>query len=214
MADLFTFPKKVETIDRSPTIDGPPTVLNDVLIAEYATQHGMIQPFHDRLISSNEDGEKVLSYGLSSFGYDVRIARDFRIFSNANQGTGVVDPKNFDEKSYVEHTGDYVIIPAGGFVLARSVEFIKVPREVTVQVLGKSTYARCGVICIATPLEAGWEGYVTLEYVNGTPLPVKLYAEEGAAQLIFHRGPPCHTSYSDRGGKYQGQKAQIVNPLV
>lgn len=148
--------------------------------------------------------QKIVSYGLSSYGYDVRIADEFMIFTNVN--TTVVNPKDFDKRNYVEFKGDVCIIPPNSFVLARSLEYFRMPRNVTGLVLGKSTYARCGINCLATPLEAGWEGHITLEYANTTPLPAMLFANEGAAQVLFFEGDEqCEVSYADRGGKYQGQ---------
>lgn len=148
--------------------------------------------------------ERVISYGVSSFGYDVRIADEFMIFTNVNSVQ--VDPKSFNEKSFVRFQGDVCVIPPNSFVLARSLEYFRMPRNVSGLVLGKSTYARCGVNCIATPLEPGWEGHITLEYINGTPLPARLYANEGAAQVQFFEGDAPLVSYADRGGKYQGQR--------
>ena len=179
--------------------------LPDHEIYRLAFAERMISPYQAGLVSKDENGNKVISYGTSSYGYDVRLGRKFKIFTNANQGTGIIDPKNFDEKNYVDYEGDSVIIPPGGFLLGYSEEYIRVPKDVTVIVLGKSTYARCGCACLATPLEAGWEGQVTLEFSNSSPLPMKMYAGEGAAQLQFFRGAPCETSYADRDGKYQGQ---------
>jgi len=151
------------------------------------------------------DCGRVISYGVSSYGYDVRIGREFKIFTNVAHG-GIIDPKQFDDRVAVDHEGDFVIVPANGFVLARTMEFFNMPRDVTGIVLGKSTYARCGLVCIATPLEAGWSGEVVLEFANTTPTPIKLYAGEGAAQVLFFRGEECETSYADRNGKYQGQR--------
>lgn len=161
-------------------------------------------------IAANYDGDevynasKVISYGLSSMGYDLRIDRKFKIFTNVN--STVIDPKNFSEKNFVDFEGDICIIPPNSFVLAVSLEYLVMPDDVAGVVLGKSTYARCGVDCLATPLEPGWEGHVTLEFANTTPLPAVLYAGEGACQVIFHKGD-CRPdiTYSDRGGKYQGQ---------
>lgn len=147
--------------------------------------------------------DRVISYGLSSFGYDVRIAREFKIFTNIN--STVIDPKRFDTDNFVDFVGDVCIIPPNSFVLARSIEYFCMPNDTTGLVLGKSTYARCGISCLATPLEAGWEGHITLEFANTTPLPAMLYANEGAAQVLFLQGPIPDVTYRDRGGKYQGQ---------
>jgi dCTP deaminase len=148
--------------------------------------------------------EKVISYGLSSYGYDVRCSREFKVFTNVH--STVVDPKNFDAKSFVDMEGDYVVIPPNSFALARTIEYFRIPRDVLTVCLGKSTYARCGIIVNVTPFEPEWEGHVTLEFSNTTPLPAKIYAGEGCAQVLFFRGSePCATSYADRGGKYQGQ---------
>lgn len=147
--------------------------------------------------------KNIISYGLSSYGYDLRLDTKFKIFTNVN--AGIIDPKNFDEKSFIDHEGDYVIIPPNSFILGSSVEKLNIPRNVTGIVLGKSTYARTGVNCLATPLEAGWSGYVTLEFSNSTPLPVKMYANEGCCQVLFFRGNACNVSYADRSGKYQNQ---------
>jgi dCTP deaminase len=163
----------------------------------------MISPYVDRQVKEDANGNRIISYGLSSYGYDLRIGNTFKIFTNAL--SRVVDPKNMDEKSFVDFESNVCIIPPNSFVLAHSLEYIRMPDNVTGVVLGKSTYARTGVVCIATPLEAGWEGHVTLEFANTTPLPVKLYANEGSCQVLFFEGEPCRTTYADRGGKYQGQ---------
>jgi len=168
------------------------------------------------LVSSHT--ERVISYGLSSAGYDVRCSNHFKVFTNVCPGgTGeaaVVDPKNFDERTFVEHTGDVCIIPPGGFVLTHTVETFNMPRNVLGIVLGKSTYARVGVHCLATPLEPGWCGQLVLEFSNLTPKPVKLYADEGCAQILFFEmNEPPEVSYADRGGKYQGQTG-VQLPLV
>ena len=151
------------------------------------------------------DGEKIISYGTSSYGYDVRCADEFKIFTNIN--STIVDPKNFDEKNFVDFKGDRCIIPPNSFALARTVERFKIPRDVLVVCLGKSTYARCGIIVNVTPLEPEWEGYVTLEFSNTTTLPAVIYANEGIAQMLFFGGDQvCDVSYKDRNGKYQGQE--------
>lgn len=167
---------------------------------------------HERAGSVCYD-KKIVSYGLSSYGYDLRCGNKFKIFTNVN--STVIDPKKFDEKSFVEFEGDICIIPPNSFVLCASLERIKMPKDVTGVVLGKSTYARTGISCLATPLEAGWEGYVTLEFANTTPLPAMLYAGEGCCQVLFFKGSiPCEVSYADRGGKYNNQAAGPVTARV
>lgn len=164
---------------------------------------GMISPFEPEQVRE-VNGQRVISYGTSSYGYDVRCANEFKIFTNIN--STIVDPKNFDEKSFVEFTGDRCIIPPNSFALARTVERFVIPRDVLVICLGKSTYARCGIIVNVTPLEPEWEGYVTLEFSNTTNLPAVIYANEGVAQMLFFGGDEvCGTSYKDRAGKYQNQ---------
>jgi dCTP deaminase len=171
----------------------------DWWIRKMAQEKGMIEPFADRQIRKG-----VISYGVSSYGYDVRIADEFRIFTNIN--TTIVDPKDFDSRSLVEFKGDVCIIPPNSFALGRSVEYFRIPRDVMTICLGKSTYARCGIITNVTPLEPGWEGYVTLEISNTTPLPARIYANEGIAQvLFFESNEPCEISYADKKGKYQAQ---------
>lgn len=161
---------------------------------------GMIEPFNENQVRSG-----VISYGVSSYGYDMRIAEEFKIFTNINNT--IVDPKDFDPKSFVEFKGDTCIIPPHSFVLGYSVEYYRIPRDVLVICLGKSTYARCGLVVNVTPLEPEWEGHVTIEISNTTPLPAKVYANEGIAQLIFLQGSEvCETSYADKSGKYQAQK--------
>ncbi len=149
---------------------------------------------------------KIISYGTSSYGYDVRCAPEFKIFTNIN--SAIVDPKNFDERAFVGFSGDRCIIPPNSFILARSVEYLRIPRDVLVVCVGKSTYARVGIVCNVTPLEPEWEGHITLEFSNTTNLPAVMYANEGCAQLLFFQADSndiCETSYLDRGGKYQGQ---------
>jgi len=159
----------------------------------------MIEPFVDK---QKRDG--MISYGVSSYGYDARVAEDFKIFTNVN--SAIVDPKNFSDDSFVEKKADVCIIPPNSFALARTVEYFRIPNDVMVICLGKSTYARCGIIVNVTPLEPGWEGHVTLEFSNTTPLPAKIYANEGVCQFLFFRGEsPCEVSYADRAGKYMGQ---------
>ena len=150
------------------------------------------------------DGDRIISYGTSSYGYDVRCAPQFKIFTNIN--SAIVDPKNFDPQSMVEYKGEVCVIPPNSFALARTVEYFRIPRNVLTICLGKSTYARCGIIVNVTPFEPEWEGHVTLEFSNTTPLPAKIYANEGVAQFLFFESDEvCETSYKDRGGKYQGQ---------
>jgi dCTP deaminase len=174
-------------------------VKSDKWIRQMATEHGMIEPFSEEQVR-----EGVISYGLSSYGYDVRIAHEFKIFTNINHM--VVDPKDLDPRSFVDFEGEQCIIPPNSFALARTVERFKVPRDVIVVTIGKSTYARCGIIVNVTPLEPEWEGIVTLEVSNTTPLPARIYAGEGIAQMLFFQSDePCETSYADKKGKYQGQ---------
>jgi dCTP deaminase len=167
-------------------------------------QKGMIEPFEPGQVKTFE-GKKIVSYGTSSYGYDVRCSTEFKIFSNIN--STIVDPKAFDEKNFVDYRGEVCIIPPNSFALARTVEYFRIPRNVLTICLGKSTYARCGIIVNVTPLEPEWEGHVTLEFSNSTPLPARIYANEGVAQVLFLESDEvCETSYRDRGGKYQGQK--------
>lgn len=171
----------------------------DHWIRQMAQEHGMIEPFVEKQIKAG-----VISYGLSSYGYDLRVADEFRIFTNVNNA--IVDPKNFSPQSMVEFKGDVCIIPPNSFALARSVEYFRIPRNVLTITVGKSTYARTGIITNVTPFEPGWEGHVTLEISNTTPLPAKIYANEGLAQVIFlEADEECEVSYADRKGKYQGQ---------
>jgi len=180
------------------------SIKSDRWIRSMAREHAMIEPFAESQVR-NVAGEKIISYGTSSYGYDVRCAADFKIFTNIN--SAIVDPKNFDPNSFVEVKADYCIIPPNSFALARTVEYFRIPRSVLTVCLGKSTYARCGIIVNVTPFEPEWEGYVTLEFSNTTPLPAKIYANEGVAQVLFFESDEvCETSYRDRGGKYMGQK--------
>ena len=168
-----------------------------------AESNGLIEPFEPQQIRKGGDA-KVISFGTSSYGYDLRCAPEFKIFTNIN--TTIVDPKNFDPASFIDVNADVCIIPPNSFVLARTVEYFRIPRNVLTICLGKSTYARCGIIVNVTPLEPEWEGHITLEFSNTTPLPAKIYANEGAAQVIFlESDEDCEVSYKDRGGKYQGQ---------
>ena len=180
------------------------TIKSDRWIRRMAAEHGMIEPFESGQVRVNGDG-RIVSYGTSSYGYDVRCAPDFKVFTNIH--SAIVDPKDFDEASFVDMQTDVCVIPPNSFVLARTVEYFRIPRNVLTICLGKSTYARCGIIVNVTPLEPEWEGHVTLEFSNTTPLPAKIYANEGVAQMIFFESDEeCEESYLDRGGKYQGQK--------
>jgi len=180
------------------------SIKSDHWIRRMSQETGMIEPFEAGQVREAEGG-KIISYGTSSYGYDVRCADEFKIFTNIN--STIVDPKNFDEKNFIEFKGDRCIIPPNSFALARTVERFKIPRDVLVVCLGKSTYARCGIIVNVTPLEPEWEGYVTLEFSNTTTLPAVIYANEGVAQMLFFGGDQvCDVSYKDRGGKYQGQE--------
>ncbi len=175
------------------------SIKSDRWIRRMAQEHGMIEPFEERQV---RDGR--ISYGLSSYGYDMRVSNEFRIFHNAL--APVVDPKAFDERSFVEYEGDVCIVPPNSFALARSVEYFRIPRDVLTICVGKSTYARCGIITNVTPFEPEWEGHVTLEISNTTPLPARIYANEGIAQVLFFESDePCEVSYADKKGKYQGQ---------
>ncbi len=175
------------------------SIKSDSWIRRMATEHGMIEPFTEGQV---RDG--VISYGLSSYGYDMRVSDEFRIFHNAL--SPVVDPKAFDERSFIEFQGDVCIVPPNSFALARSIEYFRIPRDVLTICVGKSTYARCGIITNVTPFEPEWEGHVTLEISNTTPLPARIYANEGIAQVLFFESDePCEVSYADKKGKYQGQ---------
>ncbi|PIE44205.1 MAG: dCTP deaminase [Gammaproteobacteria bacterium] len=178
-------------------------IKSDKWIREMAGQYGMIEPFEPGQVRL-AGKEKIISYGTSSYGYDVRCSREFKIFTNVHSAT--VDPKNFDETSFVDMVSDVCIVPPNSFALARTVEYFRIPRNVLTICLGKSTYARCGIIVNVTPLEPEWEGHVTLEFSNTTTLPAKIYANEGVAQMLFFESDEqCEVSYKDRGGKYQGQ---------
>ena len=168
-----------------------------------AEERGMIEPYVPHQIASVEE-KRIVSYGTSSYGYDVRCSTEFKIFTNIN--AAVIDPKAFDDSSFIEFQGDVSIVPPNSFVLARTIEYFRIPRNVLTICVGKSTYARCGIIVNVTPFEPQWEGYVTLEFSNTTPLPAKIYANEGVAQVIFFESEEeCEISYKDRKGKYQGQ---------
>ena len=175
------------------------SVLSDKNIRKLAIEEGMISPFEDKQVREGK-----ISYGLSSYGYDARVSEEFKIFTNVN--SEIVDPKNFKSTNFVTKNGPECIIPPNSFALARTVEKFKIPKDILVICLGKSTYARCGIIVNVTPLEPGWEGYVTLEFSNTTPLPAKIYANEGVAQFIFLKGKETpEVTYADRKGKYMGQ---------
>ena len=179
------------------------TIKSDRRIRRMAEEHGMIEPFEPGQVRY-VDNKKVISYGTSSYGYDIRCADEFKVFTNIN--STIVDPKDFDPASFVDVKSDVCIIPPNSFALARTVEYFRIPRNVLTVCLGKSTYARCGIIVNVTPFEPEWEGYVTLEFSNTTPLPAKIYAGEGCAQVLFFESDePCEVSYADRGGKYQKQ---------
>ena len=179
------------------------TIKSDKWIRRMATQNGMIKPFEAGQVRENSEG-KMISYGTSSYGYDVRVAPEFKIFTNVNSTT--VDPKAFDENSFVTVHTNVCVIPPNSFALGRTVEYFCIPRSVLTICLGKSTYARCGIIVNVTPLEPEWEGFITLEFSNTTNLPAKIYANEGVAQVVFFEADEiCEVSYKDRNGKYQGQ---------
>jgi dCTP deaminase len=180
------------------------SIKSDTWIRRMAATTGMIEPFAAHQVRAVGE-HKIISYGTSRYGYDVRCAREFKIFTNIN--STIVDPKQFDAKSFVDVSADVCIIPPNSFALARTVEYFRIPRNVLTICLGKSTYARCGIIVNVTPLEPEWEGHVTLEFSNTTPLPAKIYANEGVAQMLFFESDEvCETSYRDRGGKYMGQQ--------
>lgn len=184
------------------------SIKSDRWIKKMARTHGMIKPF----ISTQMRGKKKISYGLSSYGYDVRCAAEFKIFTNIN--SAIVDPKNFDESSFISVETKTCIIPPNSFALARTVETFKIPRSVLTLCVGKSTYARCGIIVNVTPLEPEWEGSITLEFSNTTSLPAKIYAGEGVAQILFFESDQeCEVSYKDRKGKYQNQSG-VTLPKV
>lgn len=180
------------------------TIKSDRWIRKMALEQGMIEPFAGEQVRYVE-GRKVISFGTSSYGYDVRCATEFKIFTNVHT-TSVVDPKNFDETSFVSIDEDVCVIPPNSFALARTIEYFRIPSDVLTVCLGKSTYARCGIIVNVTPLEPEWEGHVTLEFSNTTPLPAKIYANEGVAQMLFYQSDEqCEVTYKQRGGKYMGQ---------
>jgi dCTP deaminase len=182
-------------------------IKSDRWIRQMAREQKMIEPFVEA-----QKREGVISYGLSSYGYDMRVADEYKIFTNVN--TAVVDPKNFDSRSFVEYKGEVLVIPPNSFALARSVEYFRIPRNVLTICMGKSTYARCGIIVNVTPFEPEWEGYVTLEISNTSPLPARVYSGEGICQVIFLESDQiCETSYKDKKGKYQAQQG-IVLPRI
>jgi dCTP deaminase len=184
-----------------------PSIKSDKWIKKMALEHGMIEPFEDRQM---RDG--VVSYGLSSYGYDIRVADEFKVFTNIN--STVVDPKNFDARSFVDVKADICIIPPNSFALSKTVEYFRIPRDVLTVCVGKSTYARCGLIVNVTPFEPEWEGFVTLEISNTTPLPAKVYANEGIAQVLFFQSDEtCEVSYADKKGKYQHQQGLTLPKL-
>jgi dCTP deaminase len=182
-------------------------IKSDRWIRKMARENDMINPFNDRQVR-----EGVISYGVSSYGYDLRVADEFKIFTNVN--SAIVDPKQFDERSFITVRGDSVLVPPNSFALARSVEYFKIPRDVLTICVGKSTYARCGIIVNVTPFEPEWEGFVTLEISNSTPLPAKIYSNEGLCQILFFQSDePCEISYKDKKGKYQKQSGIVLPKL-
>jgi dCTP deaminase len=182
-------------------------IKSDRWIRQMALERGMIEPFEDRQVR-----EGVVSYGLSSYGYDIRVGDEFKIFTNINNT--VIDPKNFDPRSFVDVKADICIVPPNSFALAHTIEYFRIPRDILTICLGKSTYARCGIIVNVTPFEPEWEGTVTLEISNTTPLPAKIYANEGIAQVLFFQGDePCEVSYADKKGKYLRQRG-VTLPKV
>jgi len=184
------------------------SVCSDRWIRKMSQEHGMIEPFIDGQVRSADHG-RIISYGLSSYGYDLRVSDEFKVFTNVH--SAMVDPKGFDEKSFVDIKTDVCVVPPNSFALARSVEYFRIPRNVLTICVGKSTYARCGIIVNVTPFEPEWEGHVTLEISNTTPLPARIYANEGLAQVVFFEANDvCETSYADRGGKYMKQRGITV----
>ncbi len=175
------------------------SIKSDIWIEKMSKESGMIEPFESNQITNGK-----ISYGLSSFGYDIRVSNEYKIFTNINNS--IVDPKKFDEKSFINYSGDVCIVPPNSFALARSIEYFRIPRDILTICVGKSTYARCGIIVNVTPFEPEWEGYVTLEISNTTPLPAKIYSNEGLCQVLFFQSDEeCRTSYKDKLGKYQKQ---------
>src|ERR1700757_1802066 len=185
---------------------------SDQWIRRMVGEYRMIDPFSDAQVRNTEKGVSVISYGLSSYGYDLRVSNEFKVFTNVFNT--VVDPKAFDERSFVDFVADSCVIPPNSFALARSVEYFRIPRDVLTVCLGKSTYARCGIIVNVTPLEPEWEGHVTIEISNTTPLPARIYANEGVCQFLFFKGEqPCEVSYADRKGKYMRQRGVTLPRL-
>lgn len=181
------------------------SIMPDSWIRKMASEHKMIDPFVDRQQKEDQKKQGLISYGVSSYGYDARVSDEFKIFTNVDSAT--VDPKQFDSTGFVDRKTDVCVIPPNSFALARTVEYFKIPRDTLVICVGKSTYARCGIIVNVTPLEPEWEGHVTLEFSNTTPLPAKIYANEGACQFLFLKGDEvCEVSYADRAGKYMKQQ--------
>lgn len=188
------------------------SIKEDVWIRKLAQEKKMIDPFVDSQVRSNENNEQIVSYGLSSYGYDIRVSEEFKVFTNVYNS--IVDPKNFTEDAFVDIRGKECIIPPNSFALARSIEYFRIPRNILTICLGKSTYARCGIIVNVTPFEPEWEGRVTIEISNTTPLPAKIYANEGIAQVIFFEAvEACEISYAEKNGKYQKQEG-ITVPFV
>ncbi|MCB9493790.1 MAG: dCTP deaminase [Epsilonproteobacteria bacterium] len=189
------------------------SIKSDRWIIEKALNEKMIDPFVERQMRTvDQQGNKVVSYGVSSYGYDIRVSDEFKVFTNVYNS--IVDPKNFRDDSFVETKTDVCVVPPNSFALARSVEYFKIPRDVLTICLGKSTYARCGIIVNVTPFEPEWEGHVTIEISNTTPLPAKIYANEGIAQVIFFQADSeCMVSYADRSGKYMGQRGITLPQL-
>ena len=193
-----------QALSPAPEILHAPGIMPDHWIREMAEKHEMISPFASTQ-NREKNGEKIISYGLSSYGYDARCSDEFMIFTNIDNA--IVDPKNFSNQSFVERKTDVCVIPPNSFALTRTVEYFRIPKDVLVVCLGKSTYARCGLIVNVTPLEPGWEGHVTLEISNTTPLPARVYANEGLCQFLFFKGSsPCEVNYADRAGKYMNQR--------
>src|SRR6185295_5086315 len=199
-SSLFTFHFSLFIVSSRLTIM---SIKSDKWIRRMAAEQNMIEPFEPGQVKE-VNGRRIVSYGTSSYGYDIRCADEFKLFTNLN--STIVDPKEFDEKNFVNVKGEFVVIPPNSFALARTIEYFRIPRNVLTICLGKSTYARCGILVNVTPFEPEWEGFVTLEFSNTTPLPAKIYANEGVAQVVFFESDEvCETSYKDRGGKYQGQ---------
>lgn len=188
------------------------SIKSDKWITQMSLQHKMIEPFIASQVTKDSNGNPIISFGTSSYGYDVRCANEFEIFTNINHS--IIDPKNFNSSHFFKHTGEYCIIPPHSFTLSRTIEYFHIPRDTIAICVGKSTYARCGIVIHTTPLEPEWEGHVTIEISNTTPLPVKIYANEGLAQMLFYQSDEqCEISYKDRKGKYQ-QQLGITHPKL